>query len=207
MLFRMRLLCALLALCLCNTASAQPAPAAALNALRLTIRSERRTAGYVLLGMGLASVAAGAAIAVVGHDDRAHLAAGITTASFGAVNAALTLGLLDLSGADLRRIEAGGDFETLREAELIAHLHSGQFFAVNTGLDIFYMASGGFLCTIAAVNDQPNRWELGAGVALIVQGALLLAFDIVNWINSNERAARFRALQGKPSEPPRALPN
>ena len=169
-----------------------------LTELRLSIRSDRQTAGVVLLGLGLASVAVGGALAVVGREEKMLLAAGITTASFGAVNAALSFGMLDVSGADERRIRATqdpNDFEARREAELIAHLHSGQFFAVNTGLDVFYMASGGLLCAIAAVQDQNDRWELGTGIALIAQGAWLMAFDIINWLNSNHRAARFRALK------------
>jgi hypothetical protein len=179
------------------TAHAHVGPLSQLTDLRLSIRAARRTSGFVLLGMGLASVAAGGAIAAFGHEQRALLAGGITTASFGAVNAALSFGLLDLSEAQLQRIladGAAGDFAALREAELIAHLHSGQFFAVNTGLDVFYMASGGLLCAIAAVRDQPDRWELGTGLALLTQGALLMAFDIINWLDSNNRAAHFRAL-------------
>jgi hypothetical protein len=56
------------------------------------------------------------------------------------------------------------------------------------------MASGALLCAIAAVRDQPDRWELGTGIALMTQGALLMAFDIINWLNSNDRSARFRSL-------------
>lgn len=169
-----------------------------LTELRLSIRGDRQTAGVVLLGLGLASVAVGTALAVVGRDEKMLLAAGITTGSFGAVNAALSFGMLDVSGADDRRIRAARDprdFEARREAELIAHLHSGQFFAVNTGLDVFYMASGALLCAIAAAQDQNDRWELGTGIALIAQGAWLMAFDIINWISSNNRAAHFRALR------------
>jgi len=170
---------------------------ARLTELRLEIRSDRQTAGVVLLGLGLASVAVGGALAVVGRDQKMLLAAGITTATFGAVNAGLSFGMLDVSGADERRIRAArdpADFEARREAELIAHLHSGQFFAVNAGLDVFYMASGGLLCAIAAIQNENDRWELGTGIALIAQGAWLMAFDIINWLNSNNRAARFRAL-------------
>jgi hypothetical protein len=191
----------LLCLSLSRSVLAEPAapitPLQQLTDLRLSIRSDRRVSGFVLLGLGLASVAVGGAIATFGHEQRALLAAGITTASFGAVNAALSFGLLDLSAAQERRIRSARDpheFAQLREAELIAHLHSGQFFAVNAGLDVFYIASGALLCAIAAVRNQPDRWELGSGVALMVQGALLMAFDIVNWLNSNDRAARFRAL-------------
>jgi hypothetical protein len=114
----------------------------------------------VLLGFALLSVAVGGAIAAIGREQHALLAAGITTASFNAVNAALTLGLLDVSGAQEQRIledraRDPSEFTALRESELIAHLHSGQFFAVNAGLDVFYTATGALLCAIAAVRDQP----------------------------------------------------
>lgn len=171
---------------------------ARLTELRLSIRDDRQTAGVVLLSMGLVSVAVGGALAVVGRDEKMLLAAGITTASFGAVNAALSFGMLDVSGNDERRIRAArdpNDFEVRREAELVAHLRSGQFFAVNAGLDVFYMATGALLCVIADMQNQNDRWELGAGIALIAQGAWLMVFDIVNWLNSNSRAARFRELE------------
>ena len=211
---RMRVLIMLVCLSLCSAVAAQTPPVALgnreniadvsgaaklrqLTELRLSIRSERTTAGLWLLGFGLASTLAGGVVAIVGRHERAWLAGGLTTASFGVVNAALSFGLLDAWGADHARIIATHEphtFAELRERELIAHLHSGQFFAVNAGLDVFYMASGGLLCALAAVRDEPDRWELGAGLALVVQGAFLMAFDIVNWLRSNERASRFRAL-------------
>ena len=205
---------ALLCLVLCRTALAEPLPLQLavragpetslpmqkLGDLRLSIRTSRRTAGYVLLGFGLLSVVAGATIAVVGREQHALLAAGITTASFGAVNAALAPGLMDLSGAEETSVRADlargpHAFAALRESQMVAHLHSGQFFAVNTGLDVFYIATGALLCAIAAVRDEPDRWELGAGVAAIAQGSWLLAFDIVNWLSSNRRAEAIAALR------------
>lgn len=165
--------------------------------LRLSIRSERRTAGIWLLGFGLVSVVAGGATAVIGRHEHVWLAAGLTSASFGAVNALLSLGLMDLSGADLSEIlreRTSGSFAELREAQMLRHLASGQFFAINSGLDVAYIATGALLTVIASVRSQPDRWELGAGLALVSQGLCLLLFDIVNWMQSNTRAADFRAL-------------
>lgn len=176
--------------------SAQAA-ASRLADLRLSIRDGRRTAGFWLLGVGLASTLGGAALALAGHEQHALLAGGITTGSFGAINALLSFGLLDLSEARLQRIQAERDpqrFVQLREAELVAQLESGQFFAVNTGLDVFYIASGALLCVIAAVRDERDRWELGAGIASIGQGLFLLTFDVVNWMAANRRADAIRAL-------------
>jgi len=172
-----------------------------LRELKLSIRDGRRTAGFWLLGVGLASTLGGATLAIAGHEQHALLAAGITTASFGVVNSLLTFGLLDLSEAQLRRIESERDprqFAQLREAELVAQLESGQFFAVNTGLDVFYIATGALLCAIAAVRSEPDRWELGAGVATMGQGLFLLAFDIVSWMAANRRAEAVRSLHSSP---------
>lgn len=195
--------------CLVSSAHAQPSLAVQLPAdeaivavnkladLRLSIRDGRRTAGFWLLGVGLASTVGGAALAIAGREQHVSLAAGITTASFGAINALLSFGLLDLSETHLQRIQAERDpqrFVQLREAELISHLESGQFFAVNAGLDVFYIATGALLCAIAAVRDQRDRWELGAGLATLGQGLFLLTFDVVNWLASNRRAAAVRAL-------------
>jgi hypothetical protein len=186
----------------------QPAPSMQVNAavnrlgdLRLSIRAGRRTAGFWLLGVGLASTLGGAALAIAGHEQKALLAGGITTASFGAINALLSFGLLDLSEAHLSRIQSERDpqrFVQLREAELVQQLESGQFFAVNTGLDVFYIATGALLCVIAAVRDERDRWELGAGIASIGQGLFLLTFDVVNWMAANRRADAIRALHSTP---------
>ncbi|MET0385202.1 MAG: hypothetical protein ABW321_04545 [Polyangiales bacterium] len=173
----------------------------ALTEQRLQTQAGRTTAGYWLLGFGLASAAAGGVAAGVGHDQKVWLAAGITTAGFGVVNAALSLGLLDLSGAERERVlrdAAQGDFAALRENEMVNQLHSGQFFAVNTGLDVFYIAAGVLLCVIAAVQDEPDRWELGVGSAMVGQGVFLLGFDVVSWLAANRRASNARALHATP---------
>jgi hypothetical protein len=168
-----------------------------LTDLRLSSHQARRTAGLWLLGFGAVSTLSGGLIAAIGHEDKAWLAAGITTASFGIVNALLSFGLLDLSDTDKERILAArtrGVFLQQREAELVTQLKSGQFFAVNAGLDVFYIATGAFLCVIAGMNGGKDRWELGAGIAAIGQGVFLLGFDVVNWIGANNRAAGVRAL-------------
>ena len=167
--------------------------------LRLDQLAARRTAGFWLLGFGVLSAAAGGSLIAFGHDHESVLAAGIATVSFGAINAVLSLGLLDLSHARQRRIvaerdHAQGEWAAQREAELVAQLQSGQFFALNSGLDVAYLTAGGLLCALAAARGGGERWELGAGIAVIGQALFLLVFDIVNWIDTSGRVTALRSL-------------
>jgi hypothetical protein len=167
--------------------------------LQLADYASRRSAGFWLFGFGVLSVAGGAAAAGFGHADRAWLAAGITTASFGAINALLALGLLDLSGARLhaiqtQRVAGAASFARIREAEISASLKAGQLFALNAGLDVFYAASGALLYVIGRVRSRAIGWEEGAGLAMITQSVFLLAFDVINWIGANRRAELWRSL-------------
>jgi hypothetical protein len=167
--------------------------------LRLNQLAARRTAGFWLLGFGVLSAAAGGSLIAFGHDQESVLAAGIATVSFGAINAVLSLGLLDLSHARQRRIvaerdHAPGEWAAQREGELVAQLQSGQFFALNSGLDVAYLTAGGLLCALAAARGGGERWELGAGLAVIGQALFLLVFDIVNWIDTSSRVTALRSL-------------
>jgi len=182
-----------------RAALAEPAQSVALANLRLSQLAARRTAGFWLLGFGVLSAAAGGSLIAFGHDRDAWLAGGIATVSFGVINAVLSLGLLDLSHARQRRIVAERDqardaWAALREAELVAQLQSGQFFAFNSGLDVAYLTAGGLLCALAAARGGRDRWELGAGLAVIGQALFLLVFDIVNWLDTAGRVTALRSL-------------
>jgi hypothetical protein len=169
-----------------------------LTELRLDARTERATAGDWLLAWGGVSAIGGGVFAIIQHDHQAQLAAGITSASFGVINALLSIGLFDLSGARERRIlddRARPDaYARLREQEIVAELHSGQFYAINAGLDVAYIATGVLMYLLGAARTRSDTWEKGVGVAFISQSAFLLAFDILNWANANARAARLREL-------------
>lgn len=179
-------------------AHAEGPPAAALAALRLEARASRRVAGFWLVAWGGASTVAGAAVAIAGHDNQAVLAAGITTASFGLINAALSIGLFDLSGAQAQRIRREAtqtaDYARLRDEAIAAELQSGQFYAVNTGLDVAYIATGVLMLVLGVTRSRSDAWEKGVGIAFMSQGAWLLAFDIISWIAANQRAALIRSL-------------
>jgi hypothetical protein len=203
----MLLLCTVM-LCTASVAHAEPlalSPADVARAantnlpltqLRLDAHSTRRTAGEWLLGWGLVSTVAGTVIAIAERDHQAMLSAGIATASFGVVNALLAPSLLDLSGERERDIHTDARTPAaIREAEIVSNLKTGQTFAVNAGLDVFYIAAGLLVFALGHQQTPRVRWEEGVGVAMAIQGLPLLAFDIVNWMSANARATRFQGLQ------------
>jgi hypothetical protein len=165
---------------------------------RIEQRSARRCAGFWLLGWGVASAVAGTTVAIIERDHQAWLAAGVTTASFGVINALLAPSLMDPSGSRERLIRADqrdphSDLTRIREDELVANLKTGQTFAVNAGLDVFYISAGLLLYALGHVQTPRVGWEEGTGLALAVQGVPLLAFDVLNWFAANGRAAQVRA--------------
>lgn len=169
-----------------------------LEGLRLAQRDEKRREGFWLLSWGLANTIGGAAAAGAQRDSDSWLGASITTLSFGAINAALALGLLDLSGRHERAIlnEPRGstaDLGHVRDRERAAQLKSGQIFALNAGLDVAYLVAGALLFAIAQKSHKHADWERGAAVAMLGQGTFLLGFDSACWLRSNRRAQQLRA--------------
>ncbi|MCA9614708.1 MAG: hypothetical protein KC586_18255, partial [Myxococcales bacterium] len=175
-------------------------PALRLREVRLVQNAARRREGLWLFTFGLVSLLGGGLVAAIRHEDEGFLAAGVTTASFGAIDAMLALGLMDLSGARRRTIldDRSGvhvRFEDVREAELVAALRSGQGFAINAGLDVFYMAAGLLLFALGRARSDARGWEEGAGLAMAGQGAFLFAFDLAAWRHANARAEALRAVR------------
>lgn len=177
-------------------------PAMQLEEIRLRSFTGRRNYGWALLAWGLASTVAGTTMAIVGRDDETWLWAGITTAAFGAIDAGLAIPLLDVSGRARGDIAAGrsgelDDYDAVREDVIRRELRSGQIFALNTGLDIFYLSSGAILWGFGAagIGDATNEDRLvGAGVAMVVQSAFLLIADIIHWRWANQHADELAAL-------------
>jgi hypothetical protein len=162
---------------------------------------ERREAGHVLFWTGLASVIAGGVVAGVMHDDPFALMFGLGTAGWGAVNAGLAIGLLDLGDGGFARIEAdrtlrGEPLRAAREQALRSQEQSGAFFALNVGLDVFYVAAGILLFFLADQLDseQDAQFLRGYSAAMTGQGAFLLGFDLIAWIASSARASRIAAI-------------
>jgi hypothetical protein len=151
----------------------------------------------VLFSWGAVNAVGGGIVAVVEHDRPAWLAAGLVSAAFGLVNALLAPSLMDLSRAHERdilraRADPNSDFAAIRERERVSQLGTGQTFAFNAGLDVFYIATGVLLYLLGRVQSPRVEWQQGAGLALIVQAVPLLAFDVYNWVAANERAEAFR---------------
>lgn len=176
----------------------RPDPVAVqLSEVRLDIHRERREAGFVLLLGGLASVVGGGVVAGVGNADPFWLGFGLGTAAWGLVNAALSIGSLDIGDGGFARIRAeqalrGEELADLRESELRRYHDAAAVFALNLGLDVFYIASGVLLFFLAdQLEDIEPDYLRGYSVGQIGQGAFLMAFDIVEWIASADRASRI----------------
>ena len=134
---------------------------------------ERKTeAMTVLTGWGATNVLVGGAGALV-SDDRELRQFHLMNAGWGAINAALGLfgrrsavadrskGLpLDEAYADLRRTE--------------------KILLFNAGLDVAYMAGGAYVLQRAKLESADDPAQLrGFGKAIILQGAALMAFDLL----------------------------
>lgn len=174
----------------------EAARAAVLQHLRLQNVAAKRREGLWLLGWGAVNLAAGSLAAGLFRDDEAALSGAVTSASFGAINALLSLGFLDLSGARERAIRdadltSADELMAERDREVRAQLRSGQTFALNAGLDVAYLAAGALLMALGhrRAPDAPT-WEQGTGAAMLVQGAFLFGFDIACWRRANGRALR-----------------
>jgi hypothetical protein len=168
-----------------------------LRQFRLEGAQVRHTEGIWLLAWGAANTLGGGLIVALGHDDERWLGVGIAAAGFGVVNALLAFGLLDLSGEKRRAalsLDATdpGTLAKLREQQLVEELYTGQFYAVNLGLDVAYITAGIFMYSLGREMSPEEEWVQGAGLCIIGQGAFLLAFDLIAWISANRRAGALR---------------
>ena len=172
---------------------------AALRETRLRHRLGRRRLGYWLMGWGAVNLVGGTVAAIAKRDESAWLGAGLTTASFGLINGLLSIGLLDLGGGARRQILDGRlgvytDHEQVREAAIAAQLKSGQTFAMNFGLDFFYIGAGALLFVLGHVlggTEGRDAALRGSGMAIALQGAWLLGFDWAAWRRVNDYASEI----------------
>lgn len=167
-----------------------------LGELRLSLNAERSEAGIVLAGGGLASLFGGAFLAGAGYGDPGVVAFGLGTGTWGLVNSLLSFVWLDAAARGRREIlgtrNLQGDSLRARQEELDGQRDSALLFAINTLLDVLYVVAGVALFFVADALDAPaDRASLrGYSVAQMSQGGLLFAFDLVEWIASNQRADR-----------------
>ncbi|MEZ4340557.1 MAG: hypothetical protein R3B82_28385 [Sandaracinaceae bacterium] len=173
--------------------------AVGLTEARLSIDVERREAGAVLGLEGLLSVVAGVIIAAVVHEDPFWLAFGIGTAGWGAVDAGLSIGMIDFGEGRRQAIERDrsrlryDDVDRARDAAIRQQGDAAAFFAFNAGLDVFYVATGVLLFFLADQLSGVDEPELlrGYATAQMGQGGFLLLFDLIEWIASTDRAGRL----------------
>lgn len=170
-----------------------------LAALRRGHRDARRDEGLVLLSYGLASIALGAVAAGVGHQDERWLGFGLGTLGWGAIDALLSLLLLDLGGGQLRALDAdralrGVALDHAREDWAAGQYRSGAVLAANAGLDVFYVVTGALLFVIGARSSPELGWLEGYGIAMASQGTGLLAYDVITWIAATQRGDQARSL-------------
>jgi hypothetical protein len=150
---------------------AAPGPAAPLDlGAWHDARQARVEAGMgTLLGWGLVSAVGGTAGRLLTDDPRAR---GFweMTAGWGLVNAGLgAISLLTFGEDAATRGSLGASLEASHKLSRTLWL--------NAGLDVGWMAMGGWLAERGRRRDDPR--SVGFGEAMVVQGAALLAFDVV----------------------------
>jgi hypothetical protein len=123
-----------------------------------------------LLAWGTASVAGGAALAVVGgaRGDRFLRAFGSQTIGWGAIDTALAL------GGRMRARRLLGSPPADPAAMAREALRIRRILAVNAGLDVLYITGG---LAVAVARGRTDRAAAGHGLAAVAQGVFLLGFD------------------------------
>ena len=79
-------------------------------------------------------------------------------------------------------------------AAIAAQLKSGQTFAMNFGLDFFYIGAGALLFVLGHVlggTEGRDAALRGSGMAIALQGAWLLGFDWAAWRRVNDYASEI----------------
>lgn len=177
----------------------EESPADVLRDVRLDNLRQRRGEGWTLLLGGALATIGGGVVAIARRDDEGWLAGGVTTLSFGVINALLGFGLLDLSGSRRRAIIDGRhgirtQYGDVREAEMLDQRRTALVYGVNFGLDVAYIVAGALMWALGAAYEPDKPWLVGAGVGMLSQGAFLLAFDLAGMVRASGRAEAVRAL-------------
>jgi len=146
----------MIALLLTAALAADPAP---------ELRVER--AGTAVLGGVAVANLAGGTTGYFTAKDPTWKAFHGTNAAWNTVN----LGLAAAGAVSMARRP-----EESRSARLERGQRLHRVLAINAGLDVGYMAAGGTMWALGAHDDHPEL--VGAGSALLLQGAFLLAFDL-----------------------------
>ena len=177
--FRRTLPVVLLALLLPLAVSAQADPAALNDALRAAQRDHL----WRVAAWGGASLAAGLALAATAGDTHAtRKGFGIQTAAWGAIN----LGIVAWGFAGDGGVVATDWGAALRAEDRWAHL-----LLVNLGLNVGYVAVGSALWVASGRGLRSGDAVRGHAMAVVLQGAALLALDGWAWHSSSGRLSQL----------------
>jgi hypothetical protein len=147
----------------------------------------------LLTAWGAASIAAGAGIAIAKREDKKWLTFGLFTAAVGAVNVGFGVaGLIQyenerrtLAGKGALEGEAIRDYQT---ALIARHRNEATVYAFNFGLDVCYVTTGALLWLFGE-RFLKNPIVHGMGMAGVIQGLALFAFDLTSWILAENRGS------------------
>ena len=151
-----------------------------------------------LTSVAVASIAAGTTIAIIKRNDKFWLGFGMITAAFGAVNMGFSIAGFVQNDSE-RRLNASkrtleGDPLLQYRDELVANARSSAtIYALNFGLDVAYIATGALLWVFGQ-RFLKNETLHGVGIAGVIQGAMLFAYDLAAWICSEQRGTAIARL-------------
>lgn len=113
---------------------------------------------------------------------------GYQNAGWGAVNGAITVFALLGIARDLSMLgTAGGSVQAALFKEIGEEQSFSKILLVNAGLDVGYMLAGGVLMYAARNGLRDGEKFYGSGAGILIQGAFLLAFDVVQIVWSSQR--------------------
>lgn len=151
-----------------------------------------RAQSLTLISWGSASVVSGSILAASGALGARGLSIGLNTLGWGAVNTVLGVLFFLQEEAERKKLadeaKLGGAALYRRQEEMIgAYRSQATVFAVNTGLDVFYIAAGA-ACWLIADRFLARKDSLaGVGISAVMQGIFLFGFDLAGWLLASGR--------------------
>jgi len=84
------------------------------------------------------------------------------------------------------------DISLLSHEQMVEkHMFTEKLLLINAGLDVLYMATGGFLISKSKSNTKRPELLKGYGQSLILQGGFLLVFDTLLYFILHDQSSRF----------------
>ncbi|MFO7617277.1 MAG: hypothetical protein R6V75_08490 [Bacteroidales bacterium] len=88
---------------------------------------------------------------------------------------------LSIAGIGLYGNLAADPFQMTPDQMMSEHLKSQRIYLINAGLDVIYIGSGVLLNRLSSRSIKRGELMAGYGRSLVVQGAFLMAFDLIMW--------------------------